>query len=347
MINENQTILIVDDVPSNIQVAMNILKEDDYQFVFATSGEEALRLVGETELDLILLDIMMPGIDGYEVCKRLKASADTSDIPIIFLTAKVDIDSVSKAFSLGGCDYITKPFHPIELLSRVKTHIEVNNARKLLKSSNRSLEHKLHRSEERLLSELESNQIETIFVLTELMESTSDETGRHISRIAEASKLLADLTPSLNEDDSYLLYHASPMHDIGKIAVPREILNKPGALSSEEFDLMKRHTSHAHNYLRRSKRRIICAADVIAHQHHEKIDGTGYPQGLKEDEIHVYGRIVAIVDVFDALTHKRVYKDQWTVAKAAEYIVDNAGTHFDPEFVGTFKNNVKLFAELL
>jgi putative two-component system response regulator len=344
MIN-NSRILIVDDVVDNIRVAMNILKEDNYAFSFAHSGAEALRLIAdETEpFDLILLDIMMPGINGFEVCQKLKENNATIDIPIIFLSAKVDIDAITKGFEMGGVDYITKPFHANELLARVKTHLELYQAKDLLKKHNLYLKSKATFERQRLLSELEESQKEMVFVLTEMMEATSDETGKHIKRIAESSALLANYHPALNEDDAQTLYHASPMHDIGKMTIPLEVLHKPGLYTKEEFSTMKAHTSNAHALLSRSERKLIKAAAIIAHEHHEKWNGNGYPRALKGSEIHIYGRIVALADVFDALTHKRLYKDAWEIDDAVQYIIDHRETQFDPQLVDIFQAHLDEF----
>ena len=344
MIN-NSRILIVDDVIDNIRVAMNILKEDSYEFSFAHNGAEALRLISDdTEIfDLILLDIMMPGINGFEVCQKLKQNSATSDIPIIFLTAKADIDSVSKGFEMGGVDYITKPFHATELLARVKTHLELYQAKHLLKQHNLYLKAKVKLERHRLLSELEDSQKEMVYILAELMEATSDETGKHIKRIAESSALMAKYHPALNEEDEDALYHASPMHDIGKMTIPMEILHKPGQYTEDEFSIMKKHTSNAYQLLSCSERKLIKAAAIIAHEHHEKWNGKGYPRGLKGDEIHIYGRIVALADVFDALTHKRVYKDAWEINAAVNYILDHRETQFDPELVDIFETHLDEF----
>jgi putative two-component system response regulator len=341
--NFKYQILIVDDVADNIQVAMNILKEENYDFSFATNGESALELIKSSDFDLILLDIMMPGIDGYEVCRQLKSDDKLKEIPVIFLTAKADVDSIARGFEVGGVDYIVKPFHANELLARVKTHLELYRSKSMLKHHNLSLKAKMIHEERRLLSELEENQKEMIFVLTELMESTSDETGKHIKRVAEYSRLLAHYHKSISEEDADTIYHASPMHDIGKIAIPESILNKNGKLTPEEFKIMQTHTTKAHEFLHTSNRKIMEAADVIAYEHHEKWDGTGYPRRLKGENIHPYGRIVALADVFDALTHKRIYKDAWSTEKAAEYIIQNSGTHFDPYLVEIFEANIDEF----
>lgn len=340
-------ILIVDDVSDNIQVAMNILREENYTFSFATDGEEALNMLKNESFDLILLDIMMPKIDGFEVCRQLKILPQAKNIPVIFLTAKADVDSISKGFDVGGVDYIAKPFHANELLSRVKTHLELANARKELELINTDLKLKAELQGQRLLGEIEENQREMIYVLMEMMESTSDETGQHIRRVAESSRLLAHYTDYLSEEDESIIFHAAPMHDIGKIAIPREILNKPGRLTEEEFQIMKTHTEKAKEFLKNSQRRLLKAASIIAYQHHEKWNGTGYPQGLKGEEIHIYGRIVALADVFDALTHKRLYKKEWTINDAVEYIKSHDGTQFDPALVKIFLKHLPEFIAII
>ncbi|AZR80978.1 HD domain-containing phosphohydrolase [Thiomicrospira sp. S5] len=339
-------ILIVDDVSENIQVAMSILKEEGYQFSFAMDGEQALSLVEENDFDLILLDVMMPRMDGFEVCRRLKSQARTQDIPIIFLTAKVDIDSVSQGFRLGAVDYITKPFHAEELIARVKNHLELSAAKQLLKQNNLTLQKNLAHREKRFATELEENQKEIIFVLTELMESTSDETGQHIRRVAECSKCLAHYHPNLSSDDESVIYHAAPMHDIGKMTVPLEILHKPGKLTPAEFQIIKSHTTTAYDMLKFSKRKFIQAAAVIALQHHEKWDGSGYPNRLAGENIHIYARIVSVADVFDALTHKREYKDAWPIDDAVQYIVEQKGIQFDPQLVDIFTEHLDDFIRI-
>ena len=339
-------ILIVDDVLDNIQVAMNILKEDSYNFSYAKNGEDALNLLKNNNFDLILLDIMMPGIDGYEVCSRMQKDPRLSDIPVIFLTAKADIDSMTRGFKVGGLDYITKPFHANELLARVKTHLELYKAKQILKDNNLSLHTKLVMEEKRIFSELEKSQKEMIFVLTELVESVSDETGRHIRRVAEYSRLLAHYHEALSEEDAEIIYDASPMHDIGKMAIPYSILHKKDSLTNEEFEVMKTHTTIAHGYLKHPDRKILKAADIIAYEHHEKWNGKGYPRGLKGEDIHIFGRIVALADVFDALTHKRVYKEAWNIDDAITYILEHSGTQFDPYLVEIFKENIDEFISI-
>jgi len=341
-------ILIVDDVTDNIQVAMNILREDGYSFSFATQGAEAIELIERDfrQISLILLDIMMPGIDGFAVCEKIKANPLTAQIPVIFLTAKTDIDTMRTGFALGAVDYITKPFHADELLARVSTHTQLYQAKKLLQQNNLALTTKIKFEHKRLLSELENDQKEIIWVLTELMEATSDETGQHVRRVAELSALLAHYHPALTDDDVETLRYASPMHDVGKMTVPHEILHKPGRYTEEEFVQMKAHTTNAYRLLSRSNRKFMSAAAIIAHEHHEKWNGKGYPRGLKGADIHIYGRIVALADVFDALTHTRRYKEAWGIDEVVAYIKDHDGTQFDPELIVIFLEHLDEFASI-
>ncbi len=340
-------VLIVDDVSDNIKVAMNILKENNYNFSFALNGKQALEIIKTKSFDIILLDIMMPQMNGFEVCEHLKRDPKTQDIPVIFLTAKADLDSLAKGFKVGAVDYITKPFYADELISRVKTHIELYRAKKVLQQNNLDLHVKILQSEKRFLSELENSQKEIIYLLTELMEDTSDETGKHIKRVADISKLLATLHHSLSEMEIDDIFFAAPLHDIGKITIPYEILHKHGKLTDEEFRAMQAHTTNAHNLLKKSSRRLMKAGDIIAYQHHEKWDGSGYPQGLKAEEIHIYARIVAIADVLDALTHVRVYKQSWDFDTAANYIIEREGTQFDPYLIKLFKENLEGFRTII
>jgi len=342
-------ILIVDDLAENIQVAMNILREDSYSFSFATQGSEALKIIQRDakQLDLILLDIMMPGIDGFSVCKTVKENPLTASIPIIFLTAKTDIDAIRKGFLLGAVDYITKPFHAEELVARVRTHTELFKAKKLLQQNNISLNQKIKFEHTRLLTELEDSQKEMIWMLTELMESSSDETGQHVRRVSELSALLAQYHPTLSDDDVEIIRYASPMHDVGKLTVPHDILHKPGRYTEDEFNAMKHHTSNAYKLLRGSERKLIKASAIIAHEHHEKWNGKGYPRGLKGADIHIYGRIVALADVFDALTHARSYKEAWDISKVLQYINEHDGTQFDPELVAILNNHIDEFIDIV
>ncbi|MBL0711813.1 MAG: HD domain-containing protein, partial [Colwellia sp.] len=212
--------------------------------------------------------------------------------------------------------------------------------------NNLALTSKIQFENRRLISELEDNQKEMIFVLTELMEATSDETGQHIRRVAEISALLAHYHPTLTEEDVEILRYASPMHDVGKITIPHHILHKQGNYTEEEFVQMKAHTTNAHKLLARSDRKFMNAAAIIAHEHHEKWNGKGYPRGLKGKKIHIYARVVAVADVFDALTHKRCYKKAWNIDEVVAYIKDHDGIQFDPELIAIFMEHLDEFISI-
>lgn len=336
-------VLVVDDVTDNIQIAMNLLNQQPYSLSYATSGQDVLNLLEHNQYDLILLDIMMPEIDGYELCRRIQSRPDYNHCPIIFLTARTDEVSVQRAFEAGGVDYIAKPFNSSEFFARVKTHLELFQSRQALESNNQWLQHRAIRAENLLSTELEETQMEMIHLLTGLMESTSDETSHHIQRVAKHSRLLATLHQDLNKEDAYVLYHAAPMHDIGKVFIPEHILHKPGKLTPEEFEIMKTHTTQTSKFFRKSNKPILQAAGIISRQHHEKWDGSGYPDNLAGEDIHIYSRIVALADVFDALTHKRCYKSEWSIETAAGYIVEKSGSHFDPYLVQLFQDNLPSF----
>lgn len=320
--NECVNILVIDDDLKNIQVAVNILKHSyHYKLVFATSGQQALERVKERDFDLILLDIIMQPMDGFEVCRHLKKNPLTRDIPIIFLTAKTDIDSIVKGFELGGVDYITKPFNPYELNARVQTHLHLKC---------------LHDKQ------IESVQKEVIMILGDACEFRSEETGNHVQRVSKCCALLAELH-GLSPRECDLLEWASPLHDIGKIAIPDSILHKPGKLSPEEFDIIKTHTGSGYDILKQSSKPLLQAAAIIAHEHHEYWDGNGYPRGLRGEDIHMYGRIVAIIDVFDALLHKRVYKAAWPMDEVKSYMISRRETQFDPVLLDRFIQNMDRF----
>lgn len=347
MTRSNIKILVVDDVPDNVKVLLSILKEEGVSLSFAFSGREAVQLAEKEHYDLILLDIMMPKMSGFEACKAIKRTTFNGETPIIFISARTDVESISRGFELGGVDYIVKPFHPDEILARVNTHLELSQAKKQLAANVEHVNRKSDFKQKRLLDEIEQSQREMIYVLMEMMEMTSDETGQHIRRVADCAKLLAHYSPQLSIDDESIIFHAAPMHDIGKIAVPMEILHKPGRLTPDEFEIMKTHTTKALDFFPNTKRRLLNAAAIIAVQHHEKWDGSGYPKGLKEEEIHIYGRIVALADVFDALTHKRKYKAAWSIEDALEYIRSERGSHFDPGLVDILFTHLDEFLAIL
>lgn len=319
------TILVVDDDLKSIQVGISILKEHkNYRMIFATSGEQALERVKEHDFDLILLDIIMQPMDGFEVCQRLKSNPRTRDIPIIFLTAKTDADSLVQGFEMGGVDYITKPFNSYELNSRVKTHLQIKRYHDL---------------------EVEETQKEIILMMGNVCEFKCIETGKHIHRVAEISCLLAELY-GLDPQTCAEIHWSSAMHDIGKIAIPDEILHKPARLTPEEFEIVKQHTVAGYKILQTSTRKLLRSAAVIALEHHEHWDGNGYPRGLRAEDIDIRGRIVNIADVFDALLQKRSYKKAWSIVEVSEYMLARSKTQFDPKLIDLFMENLPSFIEI-
>ncbi|TDO98846.1 HD domain-containing phosphohydrolase [Marinomonas balearica] len=304
-------LLIVDDEPNNLKLLRQILK-DEYQLMFSTDGLKAIEAAHTHKPDLILLDIMMPGMSGYEVSAALKASPETMHIPIIFVTAMGEQEDEAKGFDMGAVDYILKPFSGAIVQRRVKTHlslVQVDALEQLVKSS--------------------------ITMLGEAGHYNDSDTGVHIWRMAVYSGALARAS-GWSEERIRLLELAATMHDTGKIGIPDGILKAPRKLTDEEWVTMKKHSQIGHDILKKGDNPVFAMAAEIALGHHEKWDGSGYPQGLKGGEIPESARIVAIADVFDALTMERPYKEAWTIEQALEVIERDSGSHFDPRFVNLF-----------
>ena len=339
------TILVVDDTPDNIMLLCSLLGER-YKNKVATNGLKALKIaVSDPQPDLILLDIMMPEMDGYEVCRRLQSDPRTRYIPVIFLTAKTQEGDEAMGFDLGAVDYITKPIVPPILMARVHTHLALREARKVLERQNAVLEDQV----ERRTRQLASLQDAIIISMASLAETRDNETGHHIRRtqhyIRELAVQLRKLPRfALQIDDKFLstVYKTAPLHDIGKVGVPDSILLKPGRLTVEEFEEMKKHTIHGRDTIIAAEKTLdapeefLTYARVIAYSHHEKWDGSGYPLGLKGEEIPLPARLMALADVYDALISKRVYKKAISHEAAVEIIKEGSGTHFDPDVVDAF-----------
>lgn len=304
-------ILIVDDEPANLKVLRQVL-QDLYRLSFARSGEAALELLQKEEIDLILLDIMMPDMTGFEVCEKVKQNPDTARIPVIFVTALKDTIDEEKGFQLGAVDYITKPIVPAIVRARVKTHLSLVQA-----------------------DALRETQIDLIQRLGRAAEYKDNETGMHVQRMSRYSYVLA-VAAGIDEMAAHELLLAAQMHDLGKIAIPDNILLKPGRLDEGEFKQMKAHAQIGADILSNPRSQLVALARSIAITHHEKWDGSGYPNGLKGYDIPLEGRIAAIADVFDALTSERPYKKAWTVEEAVELLKEQSGKHFDPELVEIF-----------
>ena len=323
-VGKKQTILIVDDTPENIDV-LNGLLSPDYRIKVALNGERALKIVQSKDApDLVLLDVMMPGMDGYEVCRRLKADAATEKIPIIFVTAKSEETEETKGFDLGAADYIRKPIVPSIVKARVKTHLA-------LYRQNQTLEETVRQR----TAQLEITQLEIIRRLGRAAEFKDNETGLHVIRMSHYARILA-LGMGMSETEAELLLHAAPMHDVGKIGIPDRIMLKPGPLNEGEFALMRKHPKFGYDIIGDHPSQLLQIARQVALTHHEKWNGKGYPQGMRGEEIPLNGRIVAIADVFDALTSVRPYKSAWSVEKAVGLLGRESGEHFDPKIVEQF-----------
>lgn len=320
--SDKETVLIVDDTPENIDVLTGILN-DEYKTKFAKDGLSAIKIAEKFIPDIILLDIMMPYIDGYEVCKRLKSNPLTKHIPVIFVSAKDQDTDEAIGFELGAVDYIIKPISPVIVKSRVRNHLLLYHQKKELKKEIR-----------KKTEELNQTRLEIIKKLGIASEYKDNETGNHIIRMSKYSYHLA-LAYGLSEEDADLILNVSPMHDVGKIGVPDYILQKKGKLNPEEIKIMKKHCEYGAKILHNNDELLKLAA-IVAYQHHERWDGTGYPRGLKGTDIHLYARIVALADVFDALCSVRPYKPAWDIERVKNHISKESGKHFDPKIVEAF-----------
>lgn len=319
-----QTVLVADDIVENLMVLDEIL-HGDYNVRVATSGQKCLDIAqSETPPDLILLDVMMPGMDGFQVCENLKRDGRTCDIPVIFVTAMGEVDDEAHGLALGAVDYILKPVSPAVVKARVKTHLA-------LYDQNRELERRVRER----TRELNETRLQIIRRLGRAGEFRDNETGMHVIRVSHYCRLMAEAM-NLNNSHVEQIFLAAPMHDIGKIGVPDRILLKPGKLEPDEFALMQRHAEIGSEILGDQDAGLLGIARTIALTHHEKWNGAGYPHGLKEHDIPIEGRITAIADVFDALTSERPYKRAWSVDEAVTLIQSEAGKHFDPTLVDIF-----------
>lgn len=340
--DDNADILIVDDTIANLKILSAILKEGGYLVRPATNAELALKAIQQRSPDLIMLDIRMPSIDGYEFCEVLKSDTKLAAIPVIFVSALGGVDDKTKAFAMGGSDYIIRPFHPDEVRARVATHLKAKRYQDYMKSM---VEEGLTKIQS-LNDELVDTQRELLFMVSEVCESRSRETGQHVKRVSEFSYLLAKLV-GCHESECILIRDAAPMHDVGKVAIRDQILNKPGQLNDDEWRIMKTHPTVGYDMLSASNRPMIQMAATIAHEHHEKWDGSGYPRGLHDEAISIAGRIVACADVFDALACERCYKNAWPIDEVIDYFRSNKGTHFDPSLVDLLVANKGAFMDIM
>ncbi len=331
--NDKQTILVVDDTPLNIAVLTGML-EDQYSILTAPGGVEALAIVEQTPPDLILLDIMMPGMSGYEVCRILKSRAASADIPVIFVSALTEANDERSGFEVGAVDYVTKPVKIDLVKARVKSHLALANQQRACRKM----------VEERT-RELEQTQRAAIVMLGEAGHYNDSDTGVHIWRMGAYSGALARAL-GWPVKDSERLELAASMHDTGKIGIPDSILKAPRKLTEEEWEIMKTHAKIGFQILSESDTPIFQLAAEVAHYHHEKWDGSGYPESLAGETIPESARIVAIADVFDALTMNRPYKKAWSSEQAIELLKKDAGSHFDPRLIDVFISNLPEVLEI-
>ena len=330
---QKSTVLLVDDIPANIKILVGALRES-YRLIIATSGPDAIKKANEMKPDLILLDVVMPEMDGYEVLKRLKSMHETADIPIIFVTELDEEKDETRGFLLGAVDYIIKPVNPVIVKARVQTHIALCMAQ-------RELQHHRDELEELVLArtrELRDSHIQITTRLVQAAEYHDHQTSRHVTRMAHYCVILGR-AHGMNGEELTLFFHASAMHDIGKLGISDTILHKKEKLTRDEFNEMKRHTLIGADLLFDRDNKLMNMAHVIALTHHEKWDGTGFPMGLKGKDIPFAGRIAAVCDVFDALCSERPYKKAWPLNEARREIEEQKGVHFDPYVVELFVEN--------
>ena len=343
--NSKPTILVVDDTPDNIDLLRAVL-EDDYRTKIAVNGERALKIAaGADQPDLILLDIMMPGMSGYDVCRALKADAATANIPVIFVTAMSEVADEQLGLALGAVDYITKPISAPLVLARIKTQLGMKRMQDFLRDQNHYLESEV----ERRVREVAALQDVTIHAMASLAETRDSETGNHIRRTSHYLKALAEqvrhlprFRDFLTDKNIELLFKTAPLHDIGKVGIPDHILLKPGRFEPHEMAIMKTHTTLGRDAILAAERELGIEVDFlkyakeIAYSHHEKWDGSGYPQGLAGEQIPISARLMALADVYDALISCRIYKDGMRHEDAVKIIAEGRGTHFDADIVDAF-----------
>ena len=346
--------MVVDDTPANLKLLEQMLGGQNYRVLAFPQGIMALAAAAVDTPDVILLDINMPEMDGFEVCRRLKANEKLKDIPVLFISALADTKDKIKAFSVGGVDYVTKPFQFEEVRARVKTHLHLRWMQYELERHNHQLEDLIQDK----VNEISNSQLATIVALSKLAEYRDDETGQHINRTRIYCRLLAEKlkeTPRFSRviSESFIenIYSAAPLHDIGKVSIADDILLKPGKLTFEEFEIMKTHTKVGAMTLESVRamypnNSFINMGISLTRSHHEKWDGSGYPDGLSGEEIPLSARIIALADVYDALRSKRPYKDAFPHEITRKIIREGAGKHFDPDVQSAFISIESKFIEI-
>jgi putative two-component system response regulator len=320
--NRQATVLAVDDEPTNLQLLRQILQQQ-YRLLFAKDGARAIALAASEKPDLILLDVMMPGVTGYDVCRQLKANAATAGIPVIFVTALTDATDEVDGFEAGAVDFISKPVSPAVVKARVKLHLSLVR-----------------------MEELRASRLAIVQRLGLAAEYKDNETGLHVIRMSHYARLLA-MAAGLDDDAVDNLFVAAPMHDIGKIGIPDRILQKPGRLTPDEWAVMQTHPTIGADIIGHNETGMLAVAHDVAISHHEKWDGSGYPKGLRGEDIPLAGRIVAVADVFDALTSVRPYKPAWTLDDACAWMRQQRGGHFEPRLVDLFMDLLPQVKEVM
>ncbi|MBN1910159.1 MAG: response regulator [Pirellulales bacterium] len=343
-------VLIVDDCPINVRILQELLSEE-YELESATSGEECLEKVRDFSPELILLDIMMPGISGYEVCRQIKSSPLGDFTMVILVSGKASPAERLKGYDVGADDYVVKPFDHDELLAKVRIHFRLRGAMKQLWLANNQIQEfncELEQLVEQRSHEILATRDIAIFALAKLADSRDPETGEHLERMRHYCRILAEYLSKEGPyhdvvDDTFVdnIYRSSPLHDIGKVGIPDAILLKPGKLTTEEFEIMKRHTTIGADALRQAAEQsssggFLAMAELIARSHHERFNGSGYPDGLAGSNIPLAARVVALADVYDALTSPRVYKSAFDPDDAKRMIEEERGKHFDPAIIDAF-----------
>jgi len=319
--NNRPLILAVDDEASNLQLLRQIL-QDHYRLLFAKDGARALELARQEQPDLILLDVMMPGMSGFEVCAALKANPATASVPVVFVTALTETDDELEGFEAGAVDYITKPISPPIVRARVRNHLSLVR-----------------------MEELRASRLEIVQRLGLAAEYKDNETGLHVIRMSHFARILG-IAAGMTENEADDLLHAAPMHDVGKIGIPDRILQKPGPLDAEEWKIMQSHVTIGAEIIGEHAGGMLALARSIALTHHERYDGSGYPHGLAGEQIPLVGRITAIADVFDALTSERPYKKAWSEQEAIDFLHQQKGRHFDPQLVDLFTEKMPAIREI-
>jgi putative two-component system response regulator len=348
-------ILVVDDERAVLRVLERLLVAEGYEVVLAEDGERALALAWSGRIDTVLLDMRMPGMNGLEVCRSLRADPRTTHTPVLFVTGAADGAFRREALQAGASDFVAKPFDEVELLARLRNSVRLklyyDGVARERVDLHHAVERRTHDLEaatarlERLQQELAVARHETIERLARAAEYRDDETAAHLHRMSHYCHLLGQRV-GLDDYACEMLRIASPMHDVGKVGIPDHILLKPGRLTPDEFQIMKQHAEIGYRILSGSDSELVQLAAVIAHTHHEKWDGSGYPRGLAADSIPIEGRIAAVADVFDALTSDRPYKRAWTIDEALAFLRAGRATHFDPALVDMFEDSLDVVLEI-